>query len=287
MSTTSTGRSPIVASFSLQKVGDSTYRGPSVGDERRPVVFGGQVMGQMIVAAALEDGAKRVKSLHLIFARPGTVEQPVDIGIRKVHSGRAFASTSAVASQGDRVLSEGLLLLDVGEEDVIRHGQPMPPVGGPEDSPAVEQAEPGVELRIVDGVDLMTTEATGPPEVNAWVRFSGVPDDQAVHQALLSWYTDGFLIGAAMRPHEGIGQSQAHRSLSTGVIAHTLTFHEPARSDEWMLIANRSLYAGRGRSYGEGHVFSEDGRLLASFVQESMIRSVPNEAAHRSGATVM
>ncbi|HEX4863738.1 MAG TPA: acyl-CoA thioesterase domain-containing protein, partial [Acidimicrobiales bacterium] len=151
MSTTSAGRSPILAAFSMQEVAESVYSGPSVGDEQRPVVFGGQIMGQMIVAAALADGAKSVKSLHLIFARPGKVDLPVDIRIRKVHSGRAFASTSAVASQGDRVLSEGLLLLDVGEEDVIRHQLPMPAVGKPEDSPAVEQAEAGVELRIVDG----------------------------------------------------------------------------------------------------------------------------------------
>ena len=287
MSATSTGRSPILAAFSMEEVAESVYRGPSVGDERRPVVFGGQLMGQMIVAAALADGAKKVKSLHLIFARPGTVDLPVDIKVRKVHSGRAFASTSAVALQGDRMLSEGLLLLDVGEEDVIRHQVPMPSVGKPEESPEVEHSEPGVELRIVDGVDLVTTAATGPPEVSAWARFSGVPHEEAVHQALLSWYTDGFLIGAAMRPHEGVGQEQAHRTLSTGVIAHTITFHEAARADEWMLITNRSLYAGLGRTYGEGHVFSEDGRLLASFVQESMIRRFRDDGASHPPSSAM
>jgi acyl-CoA thioesterase II len=272
MSATSTGPSPILSAFALEKTGESEYRGPSVGDEHRPVVFGGQIMGQMIVAASLSHPGKRVKSLHLIFARAGTTELPVDISIRGVHSGRSFASSSAVARQGDRVLSEGLILLDAGDEDVIRHGPAMPGVAAPEESPEVASAEPGVELRIVDGVDLGTTAATGPAELDAWVRFSGVPADPAVHQALLSWYTDGFLIGAAMRPHEGVGQEQAHRSLSTGVIAHTLTFHEPAVADEWMLISNRSLHAGSGRAYGEGHVFARDGQLLASFVQESMIR---------------
>lgn len=265
-------KNPILSAFSLQKVDESRYRGSSVGDERRPVVFGGQIMGQMIVAASLDDGAKRVKSLHLIFARAGTVDLPVDISVRKVHAGRSFASTSAVATQGDRVLSEGLLLLDAGDEDVIRHQTEMPAVDGPDESPPAGNPEPGVDLRIVGGVDLRTTSATGPAEVDAWVRFSDVPDGQPVHQALLSWYTDGFLIGAAMRPHEGVGQEQAHRTLSTGVIAHTLTFHEPAKADEWMLISNRSIYAGHGRTYGDGRVYSEDGRLLASFAQESMIR---------------
>jgi acyl-CoA thioesterase II len=93
----------------------------------------------------------------------------------------------------------------------------------------------------------------------------------------LSWYTDGFLIAAAMRPHEGIGQVQAHDTLSTGVIAHTLTFHESFRADEWMLISNRSLHAGGGRTYGEGHVYDRDGTLIASFVQESMIRQFPKD----------
>ncbi len=277
MSKTSDGPSPIISSFDLERTGDSTFRGSSVGDERRPVVFGGQLMGQMIVAASRWDPAKAVKSLHLIFARAGTVELPVDIALHPVHSGRAFASTSATASQGERVLSEGLLLLDSGEEDVIRHQVPLPPDLSPQDAPTVGEHEPGVELRLVDGVDLMTTAATGPAEVNVWVRFADVPNEVAVHQALLSWYTDGFLIAAAMRPHEGIGQEQAHKSLSTGVIAHNLTFHEPFRADDWMLIANRSLYAGRGRTYGEGHVFSEDGRLIASFAQESMIRNFRND----------
>jgi acyl-CoA thioesterase len=82
-----------------------------------------------------------------------------------------------------------------------------------------------------------------------------------------------------MRPHDGVGQGQAHRTLSTGVIAHTLTFHERARADRWMLIANQSVYAGNGRTYGQGNVFAQDGKLLASFAQESMIRRFREEPA--------
>jgi acyl-CoA thioesterase-2 len=288
MSTTSNGPSQIISAFELDRLGDSSFRGPSVGDERRPVVFGGQIMGQMIVAASRANPDKTVKSLHLIFARAGTTNLPVDINLQPLHSGRAFASTSAIASQGDRNLSQGLLLLDAGDQDVIRHQVPEPPSTSPDEAPPVDQHDTGVDLRVVDGVDLMTTAATGPAEVNVWVRFSGVPDDPAVHQALLSWYTDGFLIAAAMRPHEGIGQVQAHDTLSTGVIAHTLTFHEPCRADEWMLIANRSLHAGRGRTYGEGHVYAGDGRLVASFVQESMIRQFPEESVRKGrSATAM
>ena len=105
-----------------------------------------------------------------------------------------------------------------------------------------------------------------------WTRFVGAPEDPAVNQALLAFATDGFLIGTAMRPHEGVGQAQAHVTLSTGVISHTITFHEPVDAGEWNLLVQRSPYSGHGRSYGTADVFSADGRILASFVQDAMIR---------------
>ena len=94
-------------------------------------------------------------------------------------------------------------------------------------------------------------------------------------QALLAYATDGFLIGTAMRPHAGIGQSMSHRTISTSVLSHTLTFHEPVDAAAWHLLAHESPYAGRGRSYGRANVFTEDGRLVASFVQDNMVRAFP------------
>jgi acyl-CoA thioesterase len=252
------------------------------------VVFGGQIMGQMIMAGSRLEPAKQVKSLHAIFARAGTVSLPVDIAINPLQSGRAFASLGASASQGERELSRGLILMDAGEADVIRHQTPAKPPGSPLDCPEAASADRGgVDIRIVGGVDLMTTEVTGPPELSVWIRFGNVPDEPAIHQALLSWYTDPFLIASAMRPHEGIGQVQAHETLSTGVISHTLTFHESLRADEWLLIDNKSLHAGGGRSYGEGHVFTEAGRLVASFVQTNMIRYFREDAARGRDAGAM
>ena len=83
----------------------------------------------------------------------------------------------------------------------------------------------------------------------------GAPADPVLDQALLAFATDGFLIGTAMRPHEGVGQSQAHVTLATGVISHTLTFHEPAPAGDWLLLSHHSPYAGHGRSYGRADVF--------------------------------
>ena len=89
----------------------------------------------------------------------------------------------------------------------------------------------------------------------------------------MAYSTDGFLIATAMRPHAGVGQAQAHVTLSTGVLSHTLTFHERCPAAEWHLLQQWSSYAGHGRSYGRGDIFRQDGQLAASFVQDAMIRA--------------
>ena len=78
-----------------------------------------------------------------------------------------------------------------------------------------------------------------------------------------------------MRPHAGIGQAMAHISISTTVVTHTLAFHEPFDVRAWLLLAHESPYAGGGRSYGRANVFSQDGHLVASFVQDAMICNFP------------
>jgi acyl-CoA thioesterase II len=123
----------------------------------------------------------------------------------------------------------------------------------------------------------------GPAELFVWTRFPGAPEDVTTSRALLSYATDGFLIGTAMRPHAGVGQALAHVSISTSVVSHTLTFHEPFDAGQWLLLAQESPYAGRGRSYGRGNVFTQDGALVASFVQENMIRDFPSGQAVPAG----
>ena len=280
------GHSPILESLQLEQVGADQFRGQSVPSETRPVVFGGQLMGQMIMAAAATVPGKNVKSLHAVFARAGTVSKPVDLDVDVIHSGRALASVSVTARQDDRLLSRGLLLLDAGEPDLIRHSLPMPQVTGPAGAVPLDWAEGGSQVRIVDGVDLMTPDATGEPELFVWTRFDAAPDDAAVHQSLVSWYTDPFLIAAALRPHSGVGQVMAHDTISTGVVTHTLSFHEPVRATGWLLLAQHSLYAGGGRTYGSGHVFTEDGRQVASFVQENLVRAFRDGPAARGTSTM-
>jgi acyl-CoA thioesterase len=279
--------SELLDGLDLEPIGENRYRGKNVGGGR-DVVFGGQILGQSIVAAVRTQPDKEVKTIHTIFARGGRVSDPLELAVDPMHGGRTFGSVTVTAWQGDRLCARSLVLLHQPEPDLIRHAAPLPKVDGPDATPAREFEFTGYEIGVVGGVDVADPDATGPAELPVWVRFKGAPDDLTISQALLSWSTDGFLIGTAMRPHPGVGQGQAHLGISTGVISHTLTFHEPFRADQWMLLDQESPYAGRGRSYGRAHVFTEDGTHIASFVQDAMIRNFPEgqSAAGREGSVL-
>jgi acyl-CoA thioesterase len=162
------------------------------------------------------------------------------------------------------------------EGDLIRHAPPMPKVEGPEATETHDVEFDGWEVGVVGGVDIMDPDDVGEAKLPVWTRFRGAPtDDVAVNQALLAYSTDGFLIGTAMRPHEGISQAQAHLGISTGVVSHTLTFHELFHAADWMLLDQESWYAGRGRAYGGAHVYNQAGDVIASFVQDAMVRDFP------------
>jgi acyl-CoA thioesterase-2 len=258
-------------------IADDRYLVENVGDpDSRDVVFGGQLMAQMVVLAADRNPGKDVKTIHIVFPRVARVSRPVEMEAASMHAGRAFASETMTAWQDGRLCARALVLLSADEPDVIRHTTTMPSVVGPEASAPQGPTDvvfPGAEVRVVGGIDTWDVDApVGPAELNVWMRYRGATDELCVSQAVLAYATDGFLIGAAMRPHEGFGQDRAHVDLSTGVISHTMTFHEPFDVAMWCLIANEVVSAGRGRVYGRGNVFTENGTLVASFVQDSMVR---------------
>jgi len=269
----------LLRAFALEPTGPDRYRAENTGGGYG-VVFGGQLLGQSIVAGLAGQDGKAVKTLHTIFARSASPEAPVTITVDRMHAGRAFASSTVTISQGDRLCTRSLVLLSADEPDFIRHADPPPPVPGPDDCTPAGQHLGGWEIRIVGDVDISDPGLVGPPELDVWTRFVGAPEDPALDQALLAFASDGFLIGTAMRPHAGVGQVQAHRTVSTGVIGHTLTFHEPCSAGEWVLLSHRSSYAGHGRCYGSANVFRADGTLVAAFVQDGMIRTLQ---APRSG----
>ena len=275
--------SDLLKVLDLEAVGDGRYRAQNFGEGPGMVVFGGQLLAQALVAGSMADEAKEVKSLHTIFARSGAIDQPLDVDVDVMHTGRAFASATVSFSQGGRVCSRSLVLLTAPDPDLIRHQPDRPDVGRPADAVASGHGGEWWEIRTVGGADISDPDAVGPAELQVWIRFPGAPEDLRTSQALLSYATDGFLIGTAMRPHKGVGQALSHVSISTTVLTHTLTFHEPFSAGEWLLLAQEAPYAGRGRSYGRAHVFTEDGRLVASFVQENMIRDFPEGQAPTAG----
>ena len=273
----------LLAVLELDRTGDTTWRGSSMQVGAGSVVFGGQLLAQTVVAGATVDPTKEVKSVHTVFARGAAVDAPLEFEVDVMQQGRSFASASVTVRQGDRLCTRSLVLLHAPDPDLIRHQVDAPQVQSPEEATPSAHADGSWEIRTVDGVDIGDPDAVGPAELDVWTRFVGAPADPTLNRALLAFATDGFLIGTAMRPHAGVGQSQAHVSVSTSVITHTLTFHDPVDAGGWLLLAHESPVSGAGRSYGRAHVFDAAGRLVASFVQENMIRAFAADRAPAPG----
>src|SRR3984957_10562780 len=265
----------LVKVLDLERIDDGRFRAQNFTAGPGGVVFGGQLLAQSILAASTVDPSKEVKSVHTVFSRAGALDQPLDIEVDPMHVGRALSSATVTVRQGERLCTRSLVLLSAVEPDLIRHGAEPPRAGAPGDAPRSGGPESFWEIRVVDGGDIADPEAVGPAELFVWSRFPGAESAGVTGQALLAYATDGFLIGTAMRPHAGIGQSMSHRPISPSALSHTLTFHEPIDAAAWHLLAHESPYAGRGRSYGRANVFTEDGRLVASFVQDNMVRDMP------------
>ena len=271
------GVDALVRALDLEPTGPDRYRAEHVAANGLGVVFGGQLLAQSLVAGLAGHEGKRAKTLHTIFARGASPEEPLEVEVETMHAGRAFGSSTVTIRQGERLCARSLVLLTADEPDFIHHADPGPALDPPEGG----AGDGEWEVQVVDDVDVRDPDATGPAELDVWSRFPGAPDDPTVAQALLAFATDGFLIGTAMRPHAGVGQAQAHVTVTTGVISHTITFHEPFTVGDWLLLSHHSPYAGKGRSYGRADVFAPDGALVASYVQDGMIR--PKDPSRTGG----
>lgn len=266
------GLDGLLASLELNEEGAGRFSGTHF-DEGHAVVFGGQLLAQSLLAAARTFPGRQVLSMQTVFARGGNFAESLAIEVATVAESRAFASATVDTVQSHGVCTRSTVLLHAPDDDVVRHAAaPSEGAGRPDDW--TTRTAPGShwEIRTAGDVDVSDPDSVGPPLLPAWVRFPGAPDDPAIGQALLAYASDGFLIGTAMRPHAGVGQSMAHVSISTTVLTQTLSFHEPVRADRWLLLDHRSTYAGRGRCYGNASVFDEDGTMVASFCQDALLR---------------
>ena len=238
----------------------------------RNVVEGSHLLAQSVVAASKSVPGKRVTSAYMTFPRAASFDQSIELTVDPVRHGRTFSSVSVRAEQEGSVRAPALLLLDAGAPDQFRLQPEMPDVPGPEDCPAHDFGVTGRDVRVVGGAYSPDPDRTGPPELFAWFRFRDDPDEQYLRDALVAQPMGHWTIAAAMLPHPGFGEAAAHVSLSTAIMAISVAFHDPAPLDEWFLYANPAIYAGAGLAQGDGRVFSRDGRLMASYTVQAMIR---------------
>jgi acyl-CoA thioesterase-2 len=263
----------LIDMLDVRPAGDGGYVSVARADWRRPVTDGSQMLAQALVAAGRHAPGRRAVSAHMVFVRAADARRPLRFDLQELSAGRTFTTLAAHVSQEGRGCAHGTLLLDATAPDVIRHAVDRPDVAGPDGSEPYDMSVTGRDLRIVDGAYTSDPDApAGPPVLDAWVRFRDVPDDAYLHAALLAQFTGHLSIAAGLRPHEGIGQSQAHRTLSTAINAIALSLHGDVRADRWMLYRHHSTFAGDGMTHAECRVHDEDGALLASFSVDAMVR---------------
>jgi acyl-CoA thioesterase II len=234
-------------------------------------VFGGQLLGQLIQAARAVCPGKTVKSLHTVFAREGRADQPVTFEVIRHHEGRSFATLTVTgrqhAADGEaRVLATSSICLHV-IEDGPEHQEvaAVPPVLGEQHRLSLDLIP--WETRAVDDLNAITA---GPPEFEFWMRTPEV--EPALAPALAAYATDLTLIGTALRPMAGLGQRGNGTQFTSAVTSHTLWFHRPFRTDEWLLLRQHSPLLAHGRCFGRGDVLTARGVLVASYGQEALLR---------------
>ncbi len=272
----------------LEKIEVWTYRGRSWHPEP-PRVFGGQVAGQALVAAGRTVPAdRRVHSLHAYFLRPGDSSAPLLYTVDPVRDGRSFSTRRVLAIQHGEVVFSLSASFQVPEESVA-HQLPVLAAPGPEQSAEAEsviavadkdtrawyaafrQLFP-VEIRFPEELARVATlrGEKGPPRQRVWVR-SGHPlsDDPLLHVCAVTYVSDLFLLSSALPPH---GVVIGDPSVSVASIDHAVWFHAPFRADEWLFYEQESSWAGSGRALCRGLLFDRAGFLVASVMQEGLIR---------------
>lgn len=234
-------------------------------------VFGGQILAQILVAAHTMSPDKTVKSMAVLFPREGDTAKPLTFDVTRHQDGRTFGTSQVVVSQGEKVVAAATVSLHTDEEGLLRQDA-QPDRGAPDEATEVDLGMVPWETRIVGGVDLSARES-GPAELQLWMRAEKAPDDLTTSQALLAHATDLTLIGTALRPIEGLSQADTMTKFHSAVTSHSLWFHQPFDVRGWLLLDQHSPVVARGRAFGRGDVYDPSGALVASYAQESMIRT--------------
>jgi acyl-CoA thioesterase-2 len=231
-------------------------------------------------------------SLHAYFLLPGDPRTPIVYEVERIRDGRSFTTRRVKAIQHGRAIFATTVSYQVAEEGLV-HQPAMPAVAGPEgllDGKALAAAsgtgmpeaiaayfgrERPIDLRPVD-LNRYIPAGTGgrPPEpvFNVWLRAaSALPDDQALHRAVLAYASDMTLLDVSLIPH---GRSVFDPTIQAASLDHALWFHRPVKIDDWLLYAQDSPAAGGARGFAHGQIFDRAGNLVASVAQEGLIRRI-------------
>jgi acyl-CoA thioesterase-2 len=272
----------------LEQIEADIFRGQS-RDIGIPQVFGGQVLGQALVAASRTVTGRQVHSLHAYFLRRGDVAAPIVYEVDRARDGISFSSRRVVAIQHGRQIFNLSASFQVPEEG-LEHQLPRPAVPDPEGLKSIE-----VLAREFDGElpprmrrflnyqrpvdvrpcqpELFVQRSNVPAVKQVWMRAAEpLPDDPGLHQALLAYISDYELIGTVTLPH---GLHATRDGLQMASLDHAMWFHRPVRVDEWLLFDLHSPAAAGGRGLARGEVYGADGRLVASIAQEGLMRLRP------------
>ncbi len=276
----------VLGLLNVERLEVDLFRGISP-DETSQRVFGGQVIGQAMMAAyqTVEDD-RPCHSMHAYFIRPGDPSVPIIYQVDHSRDGRSFTTRRVVAIQHGQQIFNFSASFQVPEEGWF-HEAAMPDVPGPDDLKSRQQLREdaihlfpealrdqltrprAIEMRPIDPADILDPRPM-PALNNIWFRatrpFEGSP---AVHQCLLAYASDMSLLDSGTRPH-AISWHTGEAMMAS--LDHAMWFHAPARADEWLLYTQDSPHAGGARSFNRGMIFKQDGTLVASVAQEGLMR---------------
>jgi acyl-CoA thioesterase-2 len=278
----------LIKVMTLERLEMDLFRGQS-RDIGSPQVFGGQVLGQALVAATATAEDRTVHSLHAYFLRRGDFNSPIVYEVDRALDGKHFSSRRVVAIQHGRQIFNMSASFQSAEAG-LEHQIPMPDVPSPDSLPdmeahyrvmadrlppvarrMLEQKRP-FEFRPVHPPDPMRRDKS-PPFKYVWFRaVDTLVDDEALHRCLLAYVSDFHLLDTALKPH---GVSMISPKLVIASIDHAMWFHRKVRVDDWLLYAIDSPSASGARGFTRGSIFARDGRLVASAAQEGLIRVTP------------
>jgi acyl-CoA thioesterase II len=287
----------LLSILDLEQLEHNLFRGlsPQVGWQR---VFGGQVIGQSLVAAARTVEGRSAHSLHAYFMRTGDPAVPIVYEVDRIRDGKTFATRRVVAIQHGKAIFSMSVSFQV-EEPGLDHQIKMPDVPPPEKLPSEAELKAAylhnapeavrrywerprpIELRPTDLRHYISREPLEPAQ-KVWVRATGkLPDDPDIHRCVLAYASDMTLLDTALFAH---GRGIFDSDLQPASLDHALWFHRPFRADEWLLYAEDSPSASGARGFTRGSLFSQDGRLVASVAQEGLIRI--REPGHGNKASI-